>query len=138
MSDWSLVESPAGVVFTVRVLPSSRRNEIAGVQDRALKVKLTAPPVEGAANTALTEFLAQRLGARRSAVSIVGGEKSRTKTVQVAGMNRAQVERALLEIEGIEPHYFIVVDRERELDMLEVWVEVSDEEIGRASCRERV
>ena len=96
MSDWFISESPAGVVFSVQVLPRSRRNEIAGMEGQALKVKLAAPPVEGAANAALREYLAGRLGVRRSAVSIVGGERSRIKTVRVAGMTRARVEQALL------------------------------------------
>jgi uncharacterized protein (TIGR00251 family) len=92
MSTWNIVESGGGVTFAVRVVPRSSRDEIAGVQSDALKVKLTAPPVEGAANAALVEFVAKQLGVRRRAVSIVSGETSRNKIVRVGGVTRGQVE----------------------------------------------
>jgi uncharacterized protein (TIGR00251 family) len=96
MANWAISESGAGVTFAVRVIPRASRNEIAGVQGGALKVRLTAPPVEGAANAALIEFLASRLGVRKRAVSIVGGQASRSKKVRVEGMTRQRVEGALL------------------------------------------
>ena len=92
MSTWNIVESGGGVTFAVRVVPRSSRDEIAGVQSDALKVKLTAPPVEGAANAALVEFVAKQLGVRRRAVSFVSGETSRNKIVRVGGVTRGQVE----------------------------------------------
>jgi len=98
MSRWTMVESGGGVTFAVRVVPRSSRNAVAGVQGDALKVKLTAPPVEGAANTALIEFLAKQLGVRRSAVSIVSGEKSRSKTVRVEGVTWQRIEKVLRNI----------------------------------------
>jgi hypothetical protein len=61
------------------------------VEGGALKIKLTAPPVEGAANAALIEFVAEWLGVRRSAVSIVSGDKARNKLVRVSGLTREQV-----------------------------------------------
>jgi uncharacterized protein (TIGR00251 family) len=81
------------VTFAVRVAPRSSHNQIVGVEGRALKIKLTAPPVEGAANTALIEFVAEWLGVRRSVVSIVSGDKTRNKLVQVRGITREQVLR---------------------------------------------
>ncbi len=96
MTNWAISESDAGVTFAVRVIPRASRNEIAGVQGGALKVRLTAPPVEGAANAALIELLASRLGVRKRAVSIAGGEKSRAKMVRVEGITRQRVEGALL------------------------------------------
>jgi uncharacterized protein (TIGR00251 family) len=95
MSNWKIEESAGGVTFAVRVIPRSSRNQVAGVQGDALKVKLTAPPVEGAANEALIEFLAERLSVRESAVSILSGDKSRNKVVRVEGMTQSQVERAI-------------------------------------------
>ena len=92
MSALKIVETGEAVTFAVRVMPRSGRNEVAGVQGDALKVRLTAPPVEGAANAALIEFLAQRLGVRKSAVAIVGGLRSRAKVVRVEGITREQVE----------------------------------------------
>ncbi|HLF28641.1 MAG TPA: DUF167 domain-containing protein [Anaerolineae bacterium] len=97
MSGWTIAESGGGVTFAVRVIPRSSRNELAGLHGEALKVKLTAPPVEGAANTALIEFLAKRLDARKSAVSILSGEKSRTKTVRVEGITPERLKQLLLE-----------------------------------------
>ncbi len=91
MSDWSIAETRGGVTFAVRVVPRSSRNQIVGVEGGALKIKLTAPPVEGAANAALIDFIAAWLGVRRSAVSIVAGGTARQKLVRVEAMTREQV-----------------------------------------------
>ncbi len=91
MSDWAITEANGSVTFAVRVVPRSSRNQIVGVEGGVLKIKLTAPPVEGAANAALIEFVAEWLGVRRSAVSIVSGDKARNKLVRVNGVTRAQV-----------------------------------------------
>ncbi len=91
MSGWSISEAKGCVTFAVRVVPRSSRNQIVGVEGEALKIKLTAPPVEGAANTALIEFVAEWLDVRRSAVSIIRGDKTRNKLVQVKDVTREQV-----------------------------------------------
>jgi uncharacterized protein len=91
MSDWSIAEANGAVTFAVRVVPRSSRNQIVGVEGGALKIKLTAPPVEGTANAALIEFVAEWLGVRRSAVSIVSGDKARNKIVRVNGVTQEQV-----------------------------------------------
>jgi uncharacterized protein len=91
MSDWSITEADGNVTFAVRVVPRSSRNQIVDVEGGVLKIKLTAPPVEGAANAALIEFVAEWLGVRRSAVSIVSGDKARNKLVRVKGVTREQV-----------------------------------------------
>jgi len=93
MNDWSIRETNGSVTFAVRVVPRASRNQIVGVEGGALKIKLTAPPVEGAANAALIEFVAEWLGVRRGAVSIVSGDRARNKLVQVKGMTREQVLR---------------------------------------------
>ncbi len=95
MSGWLLHETQAGVTFSVRVVPRSSRNQIVGVEGEALKIKLTAPPVEGAANAALVEFIAEWLGVRKNAVSIVSGDKARNKIVRVNGVTREQVLMAI-------------------------------------------
>ena len=69
--------------FTVRVQPRASRNEVAGVHGAALKVRVTAPPVEGAANSAVIALLAEVLGVPRGAVRIVSGDSSRNKVVEV-------------------------------------------------------
>ena len=91
----TIKETAGGVTFHVRVIPGASKNEVAGIQDGALKVRLTAPPVEGKANRACVEFLAGLLGLRRSALAITSGEKSRKKTVSVTGLARGELEERL-------------------------------------------
>ncbi len=94
MNSW-LNGTSDGVTLAVRVIPRSSRNQIVGVENDALKIRLTAPPVEGAANAALIEFIADWLHVRKSAVSIVGGDKSRNKRVRVSGVTAEQVSQRL-------------------------------------------
>lgn len=84
-----------GVRFAVRVAPRASRDGILGVHDGALKVALTAPPVEGAANEALVRLLAKALGVAKGEVRVVQGERSRDKVVEVAGVDEGAV-RALV------------------------------------------
>ncbi len=79
--------------MTIRVQPRATRNEIAGVYGDALKVRLTAPPVEGAANEALVELLAATFGIPARAITIVAGASSRTKIVELAGVTEDRVKR---------------------------------------------
>jgi uncharacterized protein (TIGR00251 family) len=85
------------VVFAVRVQPKASKNEVAGVMEGALKIRLQAPALEGRANQALCEFLAERLGRPNSAVRILSGERSRVKRVEVLGVTAAEVEALLRE-----------------------------------------
>jgi len=94
MNDWLTADS-IGVVLTVRVVPRSSRNQIVGTENGALKIKLTAPPVEGAANAALIEFIAEWLSVRKSAVTIISGDKARRKVVRVSGVTAEQVKARL-------------------------------------------
>ncbi|MBP7686300.1 MAG: YggU family protein [Thermoflexales bacterium] len=94
-SDEPVQANSGGVTLIVRVLPRASRNLVVGVEQGAIKIKLTAPPVEGAANAALMEFVADWLGVRKSAVTIVSGEKARHKRVQVAGLTVEAVRRKL-------------------------------------------
>jgi uncharacterized protein (TIGR00251 family) len=75
-----------GVNIRVYVAPRASANKVLGLHNGALKIALTAPPVEGAANKALVEFLAKVLGVPRSAVALLAGESSRNKVVSVAGI----------------------------------------------------
>lgn len=85
------------VVFAVRVQPRASKNEVAGVMEGALKIRLQAPALEERANQALCEFLAERLGRPKSAVRILSGERSRVKRVEVLGVTAAEVEALLRE-----------------------------------------
>ncbi len=86
-----LKESPAGTTFAVKVHPRARKNAITGEVGGALKVALTAPPVEGKANEACIEFLAKLLKVPRSSVTIAAGLASRNKVIRVAGLTAQQV-----------------------------------------------
>ncbi|MFO7708891.1 MAG: DUF167 domain-containing protein [Desulfobacterales bacterium] len=79
----SIQQHPSGLSFKVRIQPKSSRNMVAGVREDALKVKLTAPPVEGAANKMCIRFLSERLGVPRSALEILSGQAARNKTILV-------------------------------------------------------
>ena len=79
------------VTLAIRVQPRASKNEIAGWKEGRLYVRLTAPPVEGGANKAAVEFLAERLGLKRHQVTLVSGEKSREKVVAVEGLNREEI-----------------------------------------------
>ena len=79
----------------VRVQPRAARTEIAGAHGGALRVRLQAPPVDGAANEALVAFLAEELGVGRRHVRIVAGAASRTKTVEIDDLGRPGLDRIL-------------------------------------------
>ena len=95
MTDRPVKNVPGGVMLAVRVTPRARKNEIVGVAGEAIKVKLAAPPVEGAANAALCAFLAEQLGVRKSAVTLVAGQASRQKVVRVEGVTADEVQARL-------------------------------------------
>jgi uncharacterized protein (TIGR00251 family) len=81
--------------IAVKVQPGASRDSLVGKTGDEWKITLTAPPVEGRANRACTEFLARLLGLPRSAVTIVRGETSRRKLVQIDGMLQDEVEGKL-------------------------------------------
>ena len=81
--------------MTVRVQPRASANEIVGVHGDALKVRLTAPPVEDAANDLLVKFLADTFGIPTRAITIVAGASSRTKIVELEGITEERVSRAM-------------------------------------------
>lgn len=79
----------------VRVNPRSSRSQVTAWQDGVLHIKLTAPPVEGAANKAAVEFLARTLGIRKSQVALVSGQTGRDKTFEIAGLTPEELDRIL-------------------------------------------
>jgi uncharacterized protein (TIGR00251 family) len=86
-------EEGGALVFAVRVAPRASKTAAAGEHGGALKVRVAAPPVEGAANEELTRFLAKSLGVPARSVEIVGGRASKTKVVRVAGARREDLAR---------------------------------------------
>ena len=93
-------ENAKGVIFSVKVQPRARRNAITGVLGDALKLALTAPPVDGRANQAVIEFLAEVLEIPRASVTIASGETSRKKVVRVTGVSKRIVEQKLEAVLG--------------------------------------
>jgi len=83
-------------ILSLRVQPRASRNAVIGWTGDTLKIRLTAPPVEGAANAACLNFLAKLLDLSRSRLAIIHGARSRTKVVQITGLTRGEV-RARLE-----------------------------------------
>ena len=81
-------ESAKGITFAVKVHPRARKNAITGIIGNALKLALTAPPVEGKANQAVIEFLADLFQIPRSSVTIASGETSRNKVIRIAGVSK--------------------------------------------------
>jgi uncharacterized protein len=88
-------ERDGALSFTVRVVPRAARSAVVGVHDGALKVRVAAPPVEGAANDELVRTLARALAVPPRAVEIVSGQTSKTKQVRVHGAAGAQLLRLL-------------------------------------------
>jgi len=86
-----LHQHDCNISFQIRVHPRARKNAITGEVGDALKVSLTAPPVEGKANEACTEFFAKLLKVPRSSVTIAAGLTSRNKVIRVAGLTAQQV-----------------------------------------------
>lgn len=76
-------DHPSGISFKLHVQPKASRNRIAGLQGDALKLRVTAPPVEGAANRACIELLSKALGVPKSCLEISAGQSSRSKTIFV-------------------------------------------------------
>ena len=80
-------EQNGAIDFTVRVVPRASKSEIVGAYDGALKIRLAAPPVQGAANEELIKTLAKYFDVNKSAVEIVSGATVKTKQIRVTGAN---------------------------------------------------
>ncbi|MBN2538458.1 MAG: YggU family protein [Deltaproteobacteria bacterium] len=85
-------ETTDGIVLNIRVIPRSSRCELAGIQGDALKLRITAPPVEGAANKECVRFLSGMLGIKKSQIKIIAGHKSKNKKVSISGITRKDIE----------------------------------------------
>jgi uncharacterized protein (TIGR00251 family) len=91
----SVHESASGVTFAIRVHPRAKKNAITGKVGDALKVALTAPPVDGKANEACVEFFAKLLKVPRPSVSIAAGQTSRNKVIRVVGLSAEEIRHRL-------------------------------------------
>lgn len=87
--------SGQGIILTLHIQPRSSRNEVCGIHENALKIRLTSPPVDGAANKLCREFLADLLDVPKSAVEIISGETSRHKRVRITGADPERLNRII-------------------------------------------
>ncbi|HKS71772.1 MAG TPA: DUF167 domain-containing protein [Terriglobales bacterium] len=88
-------ESASGVTFSIKVHPRARKDAIAGQLGDALKLSLTAPPIDGRANHACIEFFANLLKLPRSSITIASGQNSRNKVIHIAGLSAAELRQRL-------------------------------------------
>jgi uncharacterized protein (TIGR00251 family) len=89
-------EKDRGLTFAVRIVPRASRSEIAGEYNGALRIRIAAPPVGGAANRELIRLLARRFNLPQKAVAIVSGAGSKSKIVRIAGADSAKLEQLTL------------------------------------------
>jgi hypothetical protein len=90
---------PDGCTLTIRLHPGARKNAVTGIHAEAVKIALTAPPVDGKANEALIVFLAETFHLPRARINIVAGPTSRSKTIRITGKSAAEVAAALFPTE---------------------------------------
>jgi hypothetical protein len=88
-----------GCTLAVRVRPGAKKNDIAGIHAGAVKISLTAPPVDDRANELLIEFLAELLRIPRARISLLTGATSRMKRLRITGKSAAEVQAALFPVE---------------------------------------
>ena len=90
-----LTEKGGCIFINIHLQPRASKNEIVGIHGESIKLRLTSPPVDGAANSHAIEFFAKKLGVQKSKITIVSGEKSRHKTLKVAGISLEEAVTAL-------------------------------------------
>lgn len=94
-----LEQDKHGILIRLYIQPSASKNEIVGIHgETALKIRLTSPPVDGAANSACIEFLANILGIRKNHVEILSGQKSRIKQIKLSGISLQETENLIKSI----------------------------------------
>ena len=95
-------ELSEGLLISINVQPRSSKTEIIGMHQNSLKIKLTSPPVEGAANSLLIKFISKKLGIAKSKIVLKSGEKSRQKKLIIKGCSKEEIIKKLAaNIQGI-------------------------------------
>lgn len=92
---WLQREASGCLVLSLHIQPGARKTEIVGLHGQALKIRLSAPPVDGKANACLIEFLAEQLDLPRTRVELVSGAASRLKRLRVTGASEQAVARLI-------------------------------------------
>jgi hypothetical protein len=93
-------ETAGHITFSIKVQPRAKKNAITGIVGDALKISLTAPPVDGKANRAVIEFFSGIFKIPRSSITIASGETSRLKVIRISGVDQAMVARCLTDAAG--------------------------------------
>ena len=93
-------EKDGALRFKVQVVPRASRSEIVGEHNGALRVRIAAPPVDGAANDELVRLLSRAFGVKRSAIEITSGQASKTKQVRVTGATQPDLQKLLIARSG--------------------------------------
>ena len=88
-------QTAEGVRLRIKAVPRASRSEVAGIHGNEVRIRLAAPPVDGAANEELIRFLADTLSVRRTAIRLVSGQTSRSKVITIAGVALEQVRTSL-------------------------------------------
>ena len=89
-------ETPTGVELKIHAVPRASKNEIQGLHNNALKVRLTTPPVDGKANQALIKFLSKTLGIPNAQIQLLRGKTTRYKTVRIHGLSKETLTEKLV------------------------------------------
>jgi uncharacterized protein (TIGR00251 family) len=91
-------QKDGALTFRVQVVPRASRNEIVGEHNSALRVRIAAPPVDGAANHELVRLLSRAFGVKRGAIEITSGQASKTKQVRVTGATQRDLQKLGIEV----------------------------------------
>ena len=90
-----IIEINGGVMFSIRVVPRASKSEIVGESEGILRIRISAPPVDGAANDEVVRVLAKAVGVAKSNLAIVSGQTSKTKRIGIVGVSAAQLQKML-------------------------------------------
>ena len=90
-----IIEINGGVMFSIRVVPRTSKSEIVGESEGILRIRISAPPVDGAANDEVVRVLAKAVGVAKSNLAIVSGQTSKTKRIGIVGVSAAQLQKML-------------------------------------------
>lgn len=91
MGDSAAVDGDGGCLLSLKVVPRSSRNQVVGIEEGLVKIKLHAPPVEGAANEGLVCYLSKLLKRPKNSLSLVSGHQSRHKRIKIGNMKASEV-----------------------------------------------
>jgi uncharacterized protein len=91
LNNWYRLGTAGRITLTLHIQPGAKKTECTGLHGDALKIRLAAPPIDGKANAALIEFVAERLGLQKSAVTLKSGQTSRRKVLELVGVVEARL-----------------------------------------------